>query len=90
MSAVFVNAGIDWTQPLGEQNDSFWWGGEGFDGHDQPFGGFRRVVRGYDPAHRGKAIGTHTAIVDGGCGRDGTLNAACLGPDGDFLEWIEV
>ncbi len=90
LSAVFVSAGIDWSRSLDDQNDSFWWGGDGFDGHDRPFGEFRRVVRGYDPAHRGKTVGTHIATLDGGCGRDGTLNAACLGAHGDFLDWIEV
>ncbi len=87
---MFVNAGLDWNLPLEEQRDAFWWGGDGFDRHDQPFGEFQRVVRGYDPGHGGKAIGTHTVTVDGGCGRDGTLNAACMDPTREVIEWIEV
>lgn len=90
MGFMFVNAGINRNESLEEQRDAFWWGGAAFAGKDEPFGDFRLIIRGYDPAHGGKAIGRHTATIDGGCGWNGTLNAACIGPDGTFLEWIEV
>lgn len=90
MGALFVNAGINRTESLEEQRDSFWWGGATFASTDEPFGQYRMVVRGYDPDHGGKAVGRHTATIDGGCGWDGRLNAACIMPDGTFAEWIEV
>ena len=52
-SLLFVHAGIDVTRPLSEQTDTFWWGGGDFDAIDAPYGAFRRVVRGFDPRHRG-------------------------------------
>ena len=69
---------------------AFWWGGDGFGGTDTPYRDFNMVVRGYDPAHRGVSVGNHVATIDGGCGWGGTLNAACLAPDGNILEWIEA
>jgi serine/threonine protein phosphatase 1 len=87
---VLVNAGLDRTQELAEQRDAFWWGGDGFGGTDTPYRDFNMVVRGYDPAHRGVSVGNHVATIDGGCGWGGTLNAACLAPDGNILEWIEA
>ena len=73
-----------------EQRDAFWWGGDSFANNDAPFREFTMVVRGYDPAHKGKAIGEHFATIDGGCGWGGTLNAACISADGAFVDWIEV
>ena len=50
--------------------DLFWWGARTFDAIDAPYGGFRRVVRGFDPAHRGVAETPYTLSLDAGCGDD--------------------
>lgn len=90
VGAMFVNAGIDRNESFDEQRDAYWWGGASFASKDEPFDQYRMIVRGYDPDHGGKAIGQHTATIDGGCGWNGTLNAACMDQGGEFIEWIEV
>jgi hypothetical protein len=87
---LFVNAGLDPSRPLETQKDSFWWGGSGFAALDHPYGGYRRVVRGFAPPHPGLQIGAYTATLDGGCGFGGPLLAACFTPDGEVADRIEV
>jgi serine/threonine protein phosphatase 1 len=87
---LFVHAGIDATRPLSEQHDSFWWGGEDFDNIEAPYGGFRRVVRGFDRRHRGLEVKAATATVDGACGFGGPLLAACFDADGELVDTIEA
>ena len=89
-SVLFVNAGLDPARPLEAQIDSFWWSPGAFDEVTEPYGGFRRVVRGFDPSHGGFAVTEHTVTVDGGCGFGGVLMAACLTPEGEILEVIEA
>ena len=86
---LFVNAGIDPARPLETQSDSFWWSSGAFGRILAPYGGFRRVVRGFDPNHGGMAITDYTATIDGGCGFGGPLVAACLLPDGEIIDKIE-
>ncbi len=87
---LFVSAGIDPDKPLEAQADSFWWRADLFDRLNGPYAGFRRVVRGYDPADQGVVQTEHTTTLDGGCGRGGTLVAACFQPDGNVVDVIEV
>ena len=87
---LFVNAGLDPTRPLEAQFDSFWWGGGGFDRITEPYGRYRRVVRGHDPAHPGFLETDYTLTIDGGCGFGGPLLAACLTPDGQVVDRIEA
>ena len=87
---LLVSAGLDVDRPLAAQGDSFWWGGSRFAMIDRPYETFDRVVRGYDAANAGVQITDHTASLDGGCGRGGTLAAALLAADGGLLELIEV
>jgi hypothetical protein len=87
---LLVSAGIDPAKPLAQQADEFWWGLPGFARLDQPYEGFARVVRGYDPQRQGEAAGTHTATLDAGCGFGGPLVCAGLSPQGDILEWLRV
>ena len=89
-SLLFVHAGIDPSRPLFQQADSFWWGGREFDRLAAPYGTFTRIVRGYDPAHRGVAIGPLTATLDGGCGFGGPLMAGCIHASGEVGELIEA
>ena len=85
---LFVNAGIDPALPLAEQGDRFWWGG--LAGLDGPYGGFRRVVRGFARGHPGLEVGDMAATVDGGAGFGGPLIAACFDRVGDLADSIEV
>jgi len=87
---LFVSAGLDPSRPLSTQGDRFWWGGPGFGTWAQPYGGFGRVVRGYDPARGGVAETPHALTVDAGCGFGGALAAWCLSVDGAILDRIEI
>ncbi len=87
---LFVHAGLDTKSALTAQRDSFWWGGDDFDAITTPYEGFRRIVRGYDPAHGGGAIGTVTATIDSGCGFGGHLSAVCFDPDGEVVDHIDA
>ena len=87
---LFVNAGLDPSRPLEAQKDSFWWGSSGFTGLDHPYGGYRRVVRGFCPQHPGLELGSFTATVDAGCGFGGALLAACFTAEGELADQIEA
>jgi len=87
---LFVNCGIDTERPLAAQSDAFWWAGRSFKDIEAPYESYSRVVRGYDPEHKGFAETAHTATVDGGCGFGGPLMAACFHPDGEIVDRIEV
>ena len=88
--ALFVSAGIDAGRPLDAQTDGFWWAGRSFAAIREPYEGFRRIVRGYDPDHGGLAETDLTLTVDGGCGFGGPLAAVCLTPEGEVLERFEA
>ncbi|NYZ16005.1 hypothetical protein HL658_25990 [Azospirillum sp. RWY-5-1] len=87
---LLVSAGVDPSRPFGHQGDSFWWGGAGFARIDEPYGGFRRVVRGFDPARQGLRVSDFTATLDGGCGFGGHLVCGCLSPTGEILDLFQV
>ena len=87
---LFVNAGLDPSRPLEAQKDSFWWGSSGFASLDFPYGGYRRVVRGFCPRHPGLELGDFTATVDAGCGFGGPLLAACFTAAGELVDRIEI
>lgn len=87
---LFVNAGIDAKRPLAAQGDAFWWGGAGFSGLDQPFEGFKSVVRGFERRHAGPRVDGFTITLDGGAGRGGALFAGLFDEDGQLAELIEA
>lgn len=87
---LLVSAGLDPSRPLGHQGDSFWWGFTGFARLDRPFGGFARVVRGYDPAGQGVRLGEIAISLDQGCGSGGPLVAAGILPSGEVFELLEA
>ncbi len=89
-SLLFVNAGLDPARPLETQKDSFWWGGAGFSQLQEPYAGYRRVVRGFAPEHPGIESDDFTATVDGGCGFGGPLVAACVLPSGEIADQLEA
>lgn len=87
---LFVSAGIDPERPLTAQADALWWGSSAFVRMEQPYGGFRRVVRGYDRGHGGLKIDSFTATVDGGAGFGGPLLAGCFDHSGELVDMIEA
>jgi serine/threonine protein phosphatase 1 len=89
-SLLFVHAGIDSEKSLGRQADAFWWAARSFAEIDQPYRGFRRIVRGFDPDHNGITEGEHTLSIDSGSGRGGGLSAVLLDADGTILHHITV
>lgn len=87
---LFVAAGIDPERPLGAQGDTFWWGAGRYSSLQAPFGDFRRVVRGYDRSNSGLDLESYAVTLDGGCGRGGTLAAACFALDGAIVDSFHV
>lgn len=87
---LMVSAGIDPARPLDVQTDSFWWDYRGFERIQEPWEGFARVIRGFDPRGGGLSLDGVAVTLDGGCGRGGTLAAARFGPDGTLLDLIEA
>jgi len=87
---LLVSAGIDPARPLGQQGDAFWWGGGGFARLSEPYGVFRRLVRGFDPARQGVAAGAVGLTLDGGCGFGGHLVCARLESSGELLDLFQV
>ena len=86
---LLVNAGLDYGRPLEAQSDSFWWATKDFDQLNEPYGGYAKVVRGYDPRHSGVVTGDYTLTLDAGSGFNGPLIAACLTPAGEIMEILE-
>jgi len=87
---LLVNAGIAASRPLSAQTDSFWWGVAGFSKIAEPYAGFRMVIRGFDPEHRGVLATAFTTGIDAGCGFGGPLVAACFDRGGEILELLEA
>lgn len=87
---LFVNSGLDPSKPLDNQKDNFWWGNLEFDKITGPYGGFKKVIRGFDPKHRGLVTEGAAITVDSGCGFGGHLTAVCFDTAGNILEQIEV
>ncbi len=56
----------------------------------EPYGDFRMVVRGIAPERPGLKVEDFRATVDGGCGFDGSLIAACFGPGAALEDSIEI
>ncbi len=87
---LFVNAGINPNLDLDSQLDNFWWDSEAFDAMEQNYMSFRKIVRGYDPKHRGIQLNCIKATVDGGCGFGGPLVSICYSNDGNILSMREA
>lgn len=87
---LFVHAGLDSQKTLGDQHDSFWWGGRQFEAIESPYDPFCKVVRGYDPDHRGLKMNCVTATIDDGCGFGGPLLCAGFDRAGETFEMLEA
>jgi serine/threonine protein phosphatase 1 len=87
---LFVHAGVDPARPLAAQSDAFWWGSGDFDAIETTVEGFRRIVRGYDPAQGGPSEGAIAMTIDTGCGHGGKLTAVCLDANGEVQDAAEA
>lgn len=83
---LFVNCGLRDDRPMEEQGDSFWWAARDFDRIERPFAPFARVIRGYDPEHRGIQMNNATATIDGGCGFGGSLVCSVFDRNGEHMD----
>lgn len=86
---LFVNAGINTSKPLEHQGDSFWWAHDQFEKLDQPYKPFEKIIRGYDPTHKGVNYNGIKATIDGGCGFGGTLVCSAFTPNGEIIDTVE-
>jgi serine/threonine protein phosphatase 1 len=87
---LFVHAGVEPRRPLNAQGDAFWWGAVDILELAAPFAEFRRIVRGYDRERRGIVQAQFGISVDGGAGRGGPLQAACIAADGTVVDFCEA
>lgn len=87
---LFVNAGLDASKPLDLQGDAFWWGGGAFIELLEPYGSYKRVIRGFDRRHGGLVESPYAVSLDGGCGFGGALLAACFSHDGVILDRVDA
>ena len=87
---LFVHGGIDPETSLESQGDSFWWPRKDFNTIEIPYAPFGKVIRGFDPRHRGVHLNCVTATIDGGCGFGGSLVCAGFTPDGNVQELLEA
>ncbi len=87
---LFVHAGLNVKKPLAEQGDHLWWSQNDFLSISEPYAPFQKVIRGYDPAHKGVQFNCVTASIDGGCGFGGTLIGTLFTENGDVEDLIEV
>ena len=87
---LFVNSGIDAAKALPEQGDNFWWPRQKFEDITHAYKPFEKVVRGYDPAHKGFHANCVTATIDGGCGFGGALIAAEFENGGNLGNVLEA
>lgn len=87
---LFVHAGINPEHSLENQGDSFWWGNNDFNAIHVPYTPFQKVIRGFDPKHRGMNINGVTTTIDGGCGFGGSLVCASFDSSGNLLETIQT
>ena len=85
-----VSAGLAPDRPLDAQKDSFWWGAAAFSRMTEPYGGYKRILRGIAPDHPGLLLDDFRATLDGGCGFGGPLIAGCFAPDGSLAGRIEI
>lgn len=83
---LFVHTGLDASKTLGDQGDTFWWAAEAFESIEAPYLPYQKVIRGYDPAHKGVKMNCVTATIDGGCGFGGELICAGFEADGRVID----
>lgn len=87
---LFVNTNIDTTKSLDNQQGSFWDDTFEFKAMTQAYAPYNKVIRGYDPFHKGLDMNDISATLDAGCGFGGSLIAAQMTASGEFIEVLEA
>lgn len=87
---LFVHAGLDPDKQLGDQGDTFWWASESFETIESAYLPWQKVVRGYDPTHKGVKTNCVTATIDGGCGFGGSLVCAGFDSSGNIIDILNI
>lgn len=87
---LFIHAGLDANKSLHEQGDGLWWSTDEFDSVETAYKPFEKVVRGYDPRHRGLYLNCITASVDDGCGFGGKLVSVGFDNEGGVDDILEA
>lgn len=75
---LFVHAGLDYDCRLEDQGDTLWWGAHKFQEIKHNYAPFKKVIRGYDPQHKGLDLNCVKATLDEGCGFGGQLICAAF------------
>lgn len=86
---LFVHSGLDDNKTLEHQQDNFWWGGYKFDKINKEYSPFKKIVRGYDPDHKGIMLNCISTTLDGGCGYGGSLIGTGFDQSGNVVELFE-
>lgn len=87
---LFVNAGLDPSRSLEQQEDCLWHSGDGFSDMTDSYAPFEKVIRGFDPKHQGVHLNCVTATLDGGCGFGGSLVCASMSAEGEIYDLMEA
>ncbi len=87
---LFVHAGLDPARTLADQGDMFWWASEEFESMREAYLPYQKVIRGFDPTHKGIVTNCLTATIDGGCGFGGDLVCAGFAADGQIADLLEI
>lgn len=86
---LFVNAGLDPAKPVIAQKNAFWTDGAGFDRLDAPYGGFARVIRGFDPKRAGFREWPYKVSLDGGDSGSGVLYCVGFRASGEIEQTLD-
>jgi hypothetical protein len=87
---LFVHTGLNVKKSLLEQGDHLWWSQSDFSAISEPYKPFQKVIRGFDPAHKGIQLNCVTATIDGGCGFGGNLVGTLFANHGEILDLVEI
>lgn len=85
---LFVHSGLDPVQPIEVQSETLTWNAEGFETMEDLYAPFDKVVRGYDPKHKGLNLNCIKATLDDGCGFGGQLTCASMQANGEINELL--
>lgn len=87
---LFVHAGLNTRCSLENQGEHLWWGAQEFSNMTSAYKPFEKVVRGFDPEHKGLHLNCISATIDNGSGFGGNLIAVGFERSGAVAEILET
>jgi serine/threonine protein phosphatase 1 len=87
---LFVHAGLNTRYSLEDQGENLWWAAHEFDAIQSAYKPFEKVVRGFDPQHKGLHLNCITATIDNGAGFGGNLISVGFERDGSVYQVLET